>query len=326
MISLKELSSSRQAIIKQTQDVVTNYQQTLVRPLSPTLSIIAIAYKFTVLSVSKLFKSVAFILSSIAKLTLFITSKTSALSHHLNRKVYVWKVLSARKKWYVTKEGGFYNPKIKATIYPTWECTWNIAKTTEHNRGFESKENAQDVAFKIWMKKRRLKNRLDVREFEIKIPINLGQKIIPNKIHLRKASPKDAPELLNLMEQLGYPRGDENMKARIQAYSYGTNNHIMVAERGKTTVGFVAFVIYDLFGCEGKRCHIEELIVDTNPSALSIKRKLIEAVETFARENQGKIIDLTTSQHGQDSTQDFYKFLGYENDNASAKMYLKKEL
>jgi len=101
----------------------------------------------------------------------------------------------------------------------------------------------------------------------------------------------------------------------------------MIAERGKMAVGFIAFVIYDLLTCEGKRCHIEELIVDVNPSALSIKRKLIEAVETYARENNGKIIDLTTgSFQEKDSTQDIYKFLGYENDTASAKMYLKKEL
>jgi len=327
MISLKELRSSRKALLKQTQDIVTNYQQTLIRLLSPIIWIISKVYKFCVLSVSKIFESIAFVLSSIAKLTLFIWSKASDLSRHLHRKIYIWQVLSVRKKWYASKDGGFYNPKLKATIYPTWECTWNIAKPTEQYRGFESKESAQDIAFKMWMKKRRLKKRLDVREIQIKMPINLGQKILSNKIHLRKASPKDAPQLLSLMEQLGYPKGDENMKARIQAYSYGTNNHIVIAERRKTTVGFIAFVIYDLFACEGKRCHIEELVVDANPSALSIKRKLIEAVETFARENQGKIIDLTTGlHHGEDSTQDFYKFLGYENDTASAKMYLKKEL
>jgi N-acetylglutamate synthase-like GNAT family acetyltransferase len=243
------------------------------------------------------------------------------------RKVYVWKILSVRKKWYQLKNGGLYNPKLKATVYPSWECTWNLSRQNDNLRGLDSKEYAQDIAFKLWMKKRRLKNKLGFSDIQMTIPLTMGPKILSNKIYIRKATTKDAPELLSIMEQLGYSQGDEAMMSRIQAYAYSTNNHIFIAERGKKIVGFVAFIIYDLFASSGSRCHIEEMVVGNNPSDLSIKRKLFQAVEDFARNNNGKIIDLTTgSYRASDPNYDFYKFMGYDNDNFTSKMYLKKEL
>lgn len=242
------------------------------------------------------------------------------------RKIYVWKILSVKKKWYASKDGGLYNPKIKATIYPTWVCTWNISRFDGHYEGIDSKETAQAIAFKLWMKRRRLKNRLSLSEIQISVPINIGQKILHNKIYIRKASPKDAPDVLNLLESLGYPL-DDNMKTRIQAYAYGTNNHIIIAEKGKKIVGFIAFVIYDLFVSEGKRCHIEEFVVDGGVADLSIKRKLMQAVEDFARDQNGKIIDLTIgSYRANDISNDFYKFMGFDNNSSTVKTYMKKEL
>jgi GNAT superfamily N-acetyltransferase len=242
------------------------------------------------------------------------------------RKIYVWKILSVRKKWYANRDGGLYNPKLKATIYPTWVCTWNISRFDGHYDGIDTKETAQAIAFKLWMKKRRLKNKLGISEIQMSVPIAIGQKILPNKIYIRKASPKDALDILGLMESLGYPL-DDNMKTRIEAYAYGTNNHIFLAEKGKKVVGFIAFVIYDLFVSEGKRCHIEEFVVDKGVSDLSIKRKLMQAVEDFARDQNGKIIDLTIGSHRVDDvSNDFYKFMGYDNNSLTAKTYMKKEL
>jgi ribosomal protein S18 acetylase RimI-like enzyme len=316
MISLKELREKTAAFFKKSRDRYLNFKQALIRFITPIGAALIKAHKFITYSIV-----------SATTFIVFISSKTWALYNQLHRKVYVWKILSVRKRWYVRKAGGFYNPKIKATIYPTWQCTWNISRFDDNYTGLDSKERAQDIAFKLWMKRRYFKNRLGVSDIQVTIPINLSQRILPNKIYIRKASPKDAPQLLNLMEQLGYPQGDEAMKDRIQAYAYSTNTHIFIAERGKQIVGFIAFIIYDLFASHGKRCHIEELLTRSQSSDLSIKRKLMEAVENFARENQGKIIDLTTgSYRANDATNDFYKFLGYDNDNVTTKRYLKKEL
>jgi hypothetical protein len=156
----------------------------------------------------------------------------------------------------------------------------------------------------------------------------LKQKILPNQMNLRPVTFCDAPQLLILMKQLGYPQTDESMKSRIRTYSCEPNHQILVATRGKKIVGFIAFVIYELFVSEGKRCHIEGLIVEANQHTLNVRRKLLQAVEVFARENNSKVIDLTAglSRSQKDGTHDFYKFLGYHNEGSKAEMYLRKEL
>ena len=327
MIPVTAFHTKTREQLKWAQKIFITYQQSLNGKVSLVFAVIKKFYGFAVFVISELFECLAFILSSIAKFTLLVASKLSTFSHYTKRRLYVWKILSTRKKWYVNKEGSFYNPKLKATIRPNWECSWTLSRLQNQYNGFESKEIAQDAAFKMWMKKRRLESRLDMRDIAIKIPLNLSEKILSNKINLRKASPKDADLILTFLENLGHPKDDENMKARIQAYSYGNHNHILIAEKGKIIVGFIAFIIYDLFACKGKRCHIEKLVVDSSPSGLSIKRKLMQSVESFVRDNEGTFIDLMSdSARSEQTTHDFYKFMGYENDNSSAKTYLRKEL
>jgi len=316
MISLKGLQEKAAAICQKAHDKLTCCKLALIRFFTPSL-----------LTLVKIYRIIVYSLQAIATSIRFIYSKTCGWFQYIHRRMYVWKTLSVRKKWYVCKNGSFYNPKIKATVFPTWECTWNISRLNDHYTGLESKERAQNIAFKSWMKRRYLKNRLGVSEIQISVPINLGQRVLPNKIYIRKASPKDVPQLLTLMEQLGYPQEDETLNTRLQTYAYSTNNHIFLAERGKQIVGFIAFTIYDLFTSDGKRCHIEELLAPPQPSDLSIKRKLIEAVENYARENNGRIIDLTTDPHHANGViNDFYKFLGYDQDTITTKRYLKKDL
>lgn len=327
MIFLNVLKTKSQALRTQIQLAVDRYHKKLNPYFSPVGSTLSKAYKYMVLGVSTFCNFLSFLIQSAADLILLIASKVITFSHLMGRKIYVWKILSARTRWYETRKGGYYNPKLKTTIYPSWQVTWNIVRMDNHYKGFESKENAEDVAFKMWMKKRIYKNRLNPCEMEIQLPLNIGMKVLPNKIRIRKASPKDASDLLILMESLGYPKGDENMKTRIQAYSYGSNNQIFVAERAHKVVGFVAFIFYDLFASEGKRCRIEELVVETTPSDLSVKRKLVQAVEDFAKDNNGKIVDLTSGLYfSEEGSHDFYKFLGYKNDNTREQMYFKKEL
>lgn len=305
MISLKELWAKSIVVFRKIKARYEIYKNFTIKYLTIVSNAMLKAYRFTS----------------------YVLSKLQTAFQLLIRKIYVWKILSVRNKWYQLKNGGLYNPKLKATIYPSWQCTWTLAKQNENLSGLESKESAQDIAFKLWMKKRRLKDKLEITDIKISLPPNLSPKILSNKIYIRKASTKDAPELLTVMKQLGYSEGDESMIARIQTYAYSTNNHIFVAERGKKIVGFVAFVIYDLFASSGTRCHIEELVAGNQPSDLSIKRKLLEAIEDFARDNNGKIIDLTTGCYRvNDPNNDFYKYLGYDNDNFTTKMYLKKEL
>jgi len=326
--TLKALKTSTKAFSHTVRDWVSGHLHGLKRFLEPVLLFLGKIYAPIIRGVSKTCESLAFVISTAATSIHLLAFRIDKLLLYAQRKLYVRKILSARYQWYVNKKGNFYNPKLKATIYPSWECTWNIAQASDVYEGYESRKQAQEVAFKMWMKMRLLKRRLDTQHPpDTKIPINLTHKILSNKIQLRKPTPRDLDQLMALMEQSDCPETKETMKTRLQTYATQSNYQVLLAERGKKVVGFIAFVFYDLFTSEGKRCRIEGLVVDAKSQDLSIKKKLIQAVEEFARNNKGKVIDLTTDlDPTADTTRDLYKFLGYSSEGTLAKAYLKKDL
>ncbi len=73
------------------------------------------------------------------------------------RRLYVWHIFSVRNRWYLSRNGNYYNPILEATVYP-WSPGWNIARFGIHYQGYTSKIHAQESAFKMWMKERFHKN------------------------------------------------------------------------------------------------------------------------------------------------------------------------
>lgn len=324
---IKELSSIFQSWKSRILNSISKNYYNLKRFLSPLGSVLSRVYFVLVFVVSKICEALTFIIESTAESILFILCKISNFFKYINRKIYVWRILSARNQWYQGKKGNFYNPKLQASIYPSWECTWNMVRSNTHYKGFDSKDYAQEVAFKMWMKKRLLKKRLDSINNDILIPLNLKQKIVSHRVRTRSANFYDTQQILNLLGQLGYSKTDEDMRLRIQTYADHSFHQIIVAEKGKKVVGFIAFVMYDSFVSEGKRCHIEGLVIDSKYANLKTRQKLIEAAEVFARQNSSKVIDLTTSVLcSKNGVHDFYKFLGYQNEGTSARIYLRKVL
>lgn len=328
MPALKALQAKIEALIHRAKEEVSRHLRALENFLAPTWVTLRKIYDPAIRGVSKACESLAFAISATATFVHLIAFKIDKLFKYIRRRLHVRKILSARTQWYVNKKGNFYNPKLKATIYPSWECTWNIAQASDIYQGYESKKQAQEIAFKMWMKMRLLKRRLDTQHsLDAKIPINLTHKILSNKIQLRKPTLRDLDQLATLMEQSNGSEAHESIKARLQTYATQSNYQVLLAERGKKVVGFIAFVLYDLFISEGKRCRIEGLVVDAKSQDLSIKRKLIQAVEDFARNNKGKVVDLTADLDSPtDAMRDLYKFLGYSSEGAVAKTYLKKDL
>jgi hypothetical protein len=65
------------------------------------------------------------------------------------RKFYVWKILSSRGSWYLSRNGNLYNQTFQTTVYP-WGGAWNIARFNIHYSGFYSQEYAKKIAFQQW--------------------------------------------------------------------------------------------------------------------------------------------------------------------------------
>jgi|GEM_PF-305258 len=333
MLSLEPIFARIKVFIHKAHEIISKIQAFFLRSLNPSFLFVNKIYTFLNIMVSKICDFMAFTIQAAAEVTLLAAAKADILYQYTHRKIYVWKTLSARHKWYKSKKENLYNPKLNATIFPTWVCTWNLSYLEEHYHGLESLESAQDIAFKMWMKKRLLEKRLKSYTLENRIPINFTEKILstpkilPNKIYLREAVFNDIADLIILMEKNGYPKSESGIQSQIRTYLDDPRHHILIAIRGKKIVGFIAFVIYDLFTSEGKRCRIEGLVVDAKQPDLSVKRRLMQAAEASAREHNGKVIDLIDSFcRIKDGSHDFYKFLGYNSEGSIAKVYLRKEL
>ena len=72
---------------------------------------------------------------------------------------------------------------------------------------------------------------------------------------------------------------------------------------------------------------VDGLVVSASHRGTGIGKKLMQFVEDIARQNSPVIIDLTSSpSRARDGAHEFYKRIGYQNEGATAKLYLQKEL
>lgn len=144
---------------------------------------------------------------------------------------------------------------------------------------------------------------------------------------IRHAQPSDTPDLLPLLEQLGYPCALDDLKARFIRFLKNPGYGVAVAETKDQIIGLIAWSKSDLFISDKVRFHIEALVIAHSHRGKGIGKKLMAFVETIAENDQPAIIDLTSGlRRAKDGAHEFYKNLGYQNEGPLAKAYLRKEL
>lgn len=135
----------------------------------------------------------------------------------------------------------------------------------------------------------------------------------------------DIPHLLPLMEQLGYPQLAEDLEQRLKLFIRELHYGVLLAEIAGQVVGLVAWSKSHLFVSATTRIHVEGLVVDENYRGMGVGKRLMIAVEEFARQFSPCIIDLTSGlRRAKDGSHDFYKSLGYYNEGQMEKLYLRK--
>ena len=146
-------------------------------------------------------------------------------------------------------------------------------------------------------------------------------------ITLCKAIKEDIPHLLPLMAQLGYPTTLQELEERFQTFINFDGYGVVVATMDDKLVGLVAWSSSKTFVLDKTRIHIEGLIVDKCYRSRGIGKQLMLHVEEIAKQLSPVILDLTSGvRRAKDGSHDFYKTLGYGNDGAMAKLYLRKEM
>lgn len=146
-------------------------------------------------------------------------------------------------------------------------------------------------------------------------------------ITIRNATIADIPELLPLLEQLGYPVSESKLQERFNHFMQNDGYGIVIAALENTIVGLVAWSKSYRLISDFTRFHIEGIVVNKLYRGRGIGKKLMIFVEVIARQSSPSLVDLTSGlRRAKDGSHDFYKSLGYKNDGLMAKLYLRKEL
>ena len=146
-------------------------------------------------------------------------------------------------------------------------------------------------------------------------------------ISVRSAQISDIPTLVPLMDQLGYPVSEHELKLRFERFTKNNGYGVAVACLENQVVGFVAWSGSSVFVLDKVRFYIESLVVDEKYRGYGIGKKLMLFVEDIARKFSPAIIDLTSGiRCAKYGSHEFYKNLGYHNEGPMAKLYLRKEV
>lgn len=143
---------------------------------------------------------------------------------------------------------------------------------------------------------------------------------------IRPHKHSDIPLLSSLMEEMGYPTSPLEIDLRIKKFLKNEGYGLLIATLSGEVVGFIAWSQSMLFVSNKTRLRIEGLVVHHTHRNKGIGKKLIEAIEKIARETTPAIIELTSGLRRGKKVHDFYRNLGYHNEDSMSKLYLRKEI
>jgi GNAT superfamily N-acetyltransferase len=128
-----------------------------------------------------------------------------------------------------------------------------------------------------------------------------------------------------LVERLGYPLSLEDMENRVRIYTTHPDYKLFVSTDAQTITGFVALNYHEMMVLPSRKMRIEGLVIDLSYRRQGIALQLMHKAEAYAKASGCSVIELTSGMHRASSGgHNFYNKLGYGNDGAHAKAYLRK--
>jgi len=128
-------------------------------------------------------------------------------------------------------------------------------------------------------------------------------------MHIRDATPGEAPALAGLISGLGFPATAEEVAARLQvqaAMGMGT----LVAETSEGVIGWASWSLMPVLHRAGPVGRLSMMVVTERLRGHGIGRALVEAVERRCRD-LGCVLVEVTSNTGLKDAHAFYEALGY---------------
>lgn len=150
-------------------------------------------------------------------------------------------------------------------------------------------------------------------------------RLINESLIYREVQAMDAPCLVPLMEQLGYPINPIIMRENIKKYIQLPNQKAWVAEKSGKIVGCIAVAITNYFHSPRSFLRVIAMIVDEQHRRSGIGKNLMDLVQKFAQGKGCSHIELTSGMHREKlGSHEFYRSLGYIELNNKKKYFAKK--
>src|SRR4051812_5781681 len=129
------------------------------------------------------------------------------------------------------------------------------------------------------------------------------------EIIIRPASIDDSERVAELSGTLGYPVSCETMRERLSRFLALDTHTILVAETSGQVVGWAHGAEQELLE-SGTRCEIVGLVVGEGQRGLGVGRRLVEAIEQWAR-GRGLNDVFVRSNVIRPESHPFYERIGY---------------
>ena len=128
---------------------------------------------------------------------------------------------------------------------------------------------------------------------------------------VREATAGDAPAVVMMLGELGYPSTAAEFERRFEAYSGVGGAHLLVAQEDGEVVGLAAMQVMPLVHRDLPVARITAMVVRSDRRGEGLGRRLEEELEEVARREGCGRIDLT-SRHRRKEAHAFYRALGFE--------------
>lgn len=138
-------------------------------------------------------------------------------------------------------------------------------------------------------------------------------------VNVRKAVKQDKENILLLVRDFAtsFKTNAGDFYKSFDSLLANESSAVFVAEDNNEIMGYCLGFVHDTFYANGKVGWLEEIMVKETQRKNGIGRMLIEAMESFAKENKCKLLALATRR-----ASDFYLAIGYEE----SAIYFRKEL
>lgn len=131
-------------------------------------------------------------------------------------------------------------------------------------------------------------------------------------VTIRPATPADAAVIAELLEQLGYPSTADDVITRLERLEQFPDAVALVAEVSGRVTGVVTGHVFPSIHTPIPVAWLTTLVVDRDRVNGGIGRRLVTAVEQWARSRGAERVAVTSGKH-RDAAHAFYERIGYKH-------------